>query len=298
MDGRPHPVRAREYHFLNVYTKEQGTYRLRLVSCVLVWLVFTALYWMVTEYLPLNVQDSDTRDHFDDWRQTLPGLKAGHAFFPPSGLQLTLDGFRPALSLEEETNGNFRDPRMSTKAGMTYINNAAYTRAWMAGTATVGAPDDYDPYALLRVGAFGDQFVDVAWFRPEIDYDEATTDVAVVSGLDVTVVRLDGDWFLLDVAVSYAQVLSGTALDRVANELGGLRVEIAVEVNDASAPPHRGWPAFKGFRRFFIGVLMLTVAAFGLCPTAYLCYKVRKHYALNNSLPPPFFKSMTRFRGW
>ena len=46
---------------------------------------------------------------------------------------------------------------MSTKAGMTYINNAAYTRAWMAGTATVGAPDDYDPYALLRVGAFGDQ---------------------------------------------------------------------------------------------------------------------------------------------
>ena len=120
-------MRAREYHFLNVYTKEQGTYRLRLVSCVLVWLVFTALYWMVTEYLPLNVQvplplalglsrkavlmgrggskhrnfhvananmppsphpprvmptppqDSDTRDHFDDWRQTLPGLKAGHA---------------------------------------------------------------------------------------------------------------------------------------------------------------------------------------------------------------------------
>ena len=49
------------------------------------------------------------------------------------------------------------------------------------------------------------QFVDVAWFQPEIDYDEATTDVAVVSGLDVTVVRLDGDWFLLDVAVSYAQ---------------------------------------------------------------------------------------------
>lgn len=64
--------------FLSVYSEKQGSKNLAALLSAVPFLLLTAVYFLCYGLLNLDAQGVDTRDAFDDFRQTLPACSLAH----------------------------------------------------------------------------------------------------------------------------------------------------------------------------------------------------------------------------
>lgn len=249
-----------------------------------------------TSLRPNRVADSDTRDLLNDYRQTLRGIQAAHAAFPPAELTSVSIGERTASlgAASVQTVSSLKDPRMQ-EAGLFSLSQTRYTQRQFDVQVLAAAPA-LDTDALARVSVLAGESVDVAWY--EVRTSGGRSEVRVLDGVLVLLAQTDaGPWRTLTVRPSYAPAWAGPAAEAPAAFAARERA-VRVRVQDVSMPANRAIPALSTVPALFGGVGMVLLALFLVCPFIYLCYIARRNYALNNDLPPPFFGGMRRFRGW
>lgn len=74
--------------FLSVYSEKQGSKNLAALLSAVPFLLLTAVYFLCYGLLNLDAQGVDTRDAFDDFRQTLPACSLAHWWGNASAVQV------------------------------------------------------------------------------------------------------------------------------------------------------------------------------------------------------------------
>eukprot|EP00300_Choanocystis_sp_HF-7_P003501 c12678_g1_i1.p2 GENE.c12678_g1_i1~~c12678_g1_i1.p2 ORF type:complete len:217 (+),score=31.31 c12678_g1_i1:97-651(+) len=180
-------------------------------------------------------------------------------------------------------------------AGLFSLSHTRYTQVFFDVAVTVPAPA-YNPTARATVLVLPGQPIALPWFRVSVTSAWAVT-VQRLSGAVAHVVLVDGAWAVLSVDPEYGPAWTG-AVAAAPSQFSAIAASFHARLEDVSMPATRGVPRIAGFVFAYAGVGLILAFFFILCPLSYMCYIARRNYALNNDLPPPFFGSMRRFRGW
>eukprot|EP00741_Cyanophora_paradoxa_P002655 tig00000615_g2576.t1 len=306
----------RGYRLLDVYSDEQGWLRMTSYIAVLSCLLLIGVYFFVYELLLFNATAYDTLDMIKNYQQTSrvrPESYAALAFRPSASSLLlrpvataTVNGADVPLSAVVDSRGGVGNPLLTD-----------YRSLFLTGEALLRLPNPaVDPQAqtqfvsifsgmfttttqgLIFVG--GSAFASVPTFRITRDYDAGTATVERLTLLRVGV--------LFDPATtswSFAHTRGSAYGDRWTGRIADMGTAypnaayaVRVTIVDASlpAPPEFPAPAFT-FRLYF-GFFLLGLTFLAFWSLTCLAYQLKRNSKENRGLPPLFFASMTRFRGW
>lgn len=322
------------FQCLDVWNLRQGELRLWLYSSVVGYLVLVSVYWQIWELLCLSVENIDTRDIVDDYRLSHAGVHSWHAAHwqasrPYLGLCVSADGgtceHRTPTGVTEHSDSdpNMIDPRFQaiygsnlrlnfmqpSNTGYDYDITAYDYTLEIAPTAT---------YSTVSIG------IDVADAEPEPEPEDADTTEAECIGCHPAMLPLYHSEYMerTKVEVRYlvkavveaawyrgryqVQQVQGTYSEAFwSGDVGEVpsfvveKVKVQVVLTDQSQPlPYS--PAFTGTWRFLVGFCMFPILTPLVTVTLRVFLQIWLHvrFRTNQGLPPPFYRSFRKFRGW